>query len=95
MDDVKFEFEKGCLSLRCSEALLSRLRDVVITESQIREQLGQPIEVIRWIQITAPSGPVVESRLRDRVALVGCATVAFLVMSVFAIGVATIVGWLQ
>lgn len=95
MEDVEIECERGFLSLHCSENWFVRLHDIVSAEVRIREVVACPIEEIRHIHIGVKRVAPEQSRIRDRLALLGCATVAIVVVTVLAIGVGTIVGWLR
>lgn len=98
-DDIEVHYDANNreLMLSCGSQAFARVRNAVIAASDVGELAieGVPDDVVT-IVIEQPHEPPIKShtRLRDRMALLGCGLVAFGIMSVLAIGVATIVRWM-
>ena len=99
MDDqieVSVHREQRQITLLCSEDGFSRLRQILLRETNIPEEVVGDIVDTRLLLIATKREVVVPgSHTRDRIALFVCGVIAFAFLFVFFVGVSTIAGWLR
>jgi hypothetical protein len=93
--ETRYDPRRGQLFLWCGDQAFARLRDAVISETGVAQAIRGPATGVLFIEISVARAAHPPSRLRDRVTLLGCALVSFLLLFIFFAGVATIVGWLK
>jgi len=74
--------------------VFARLRAAVLTEAHVSEAIDGPISNIRLFEIQEGSYQT-PKQWHDRLALLGCAFVGFVIMFVLVAGVWTIIGWFE
>jgi hypothetical protein len=90
--EIKFTPGRGLLELSCSDDSFARISNLVVSESGSTT----PADEIHLILISRTSS---ETEIRekhwgrDRIALIGCAMIAFIFLFVLTTGIWTIVGW--
>ncbi len=88
------EFGRGMLHLSCDDAAFAQLRKLIIGQTKLRDDSEFDETSVEQVLIGRRHVLPEEQRgLRDRIALVGCGLVGFVLLSIFFAGVATIVGW--
>ena len=94
-DDIEVHYDQksGSLVLSCGTEAFAVLAALVIAEIGGTEVAFNSPESLRWIEISTMPSPHRPSYLRDRLAMMGCALVGFVVFFVLAVGVMTIAGW--
>ena len=93
--EVLCETSHGSLWLSCPEQVFVRLRDTIISEPTISGLVGESRDAIQHIEISLAPAERPATRVRDRIALVACGTITFVLLFVFAAGVMAIIGWLR
>ena len=78
------------LSISCDRALFSRLRQLICDEAKFVAPEDAIVSIIICDTSSRPSGT--KRVLGDRIALLGCAIVAFVLLTVFVAGVGQIAG---
>src|SRR5690606_27587120 len=92
--DTQYEPSLGQLRLTCfDEETFARLRDLVIAEAGVADAFDDPVDRVNTLLLTNETPAPADSWLRDRVALLGCALVALMLLFVFAMGLVMIGGW--
>lgn len=88
--DVFYMEEFGVLHLKCTQAGFDRLCGLLLSDPSLQEYDVSKIRHIQIQRISLPREPDPNEVVRDRIALVGCATLAIVViLSVYLLG-----GWL-
>ena len=86
MDETEIHFSEksGRLTLDCAETAFRRIREAVVSELNLPEATT---ERIHEIEVFGPES-MIPRGIGDRICLVGCAIVSFLLAGVFVIGLA-------
>lgn len=94
--DMHFDSRRGELSLSCSPEAFARVRDAVAAAADLNTTAidGVPAAV-RFIVVREVQPIKPRARFGDRLALVGCGVVTFVILFVLIVGLGTIVGWLR
>jgi hypothetical protein len=91
--EIHYDPARGALSLSCGEEAFVPIRDAVIAEGRVAEVLGAPPGDLQLIMMTV--APATKPRSHEGLALLGCALISLVLISVFSVGVATILGSLK
>ena len=99
MDDeveVQWHADHNWLQLRCESEAYSRLVQTVVDQVQLPQEVARSeIHVIEISDRNCTVDTSTPQGWRDRVALLGCALVGFLLCFAMLAGIATIAGWIR
>jgi hypothetical protein len=88
--EVSFDKHRGSLWLHCGGSAFERMRELVLADNRFSGIEKAKVHEIAIYMVRA--GPT-RARVTDRLWLLGCALVGFVLMFVFAMGIVMIGGW--
>ncbi len=95
--EIEVKVVREILEMACTEEAFARLRQLLIAEIPAGDPTEGKPETVRTIMIGTKPAPTVEPRRRDSelVALIGCALVGTVIVTLLIVGLGTVVGWIQ
>jgi hypothetical protein len=97
-DDIEVHYNAGSgeLSLACGDEAFAQVRDAIIVAAGLEDMGIEGVPAgVKMVVVEKVKERKAESRLRDRLALLGCGLVGFALLITLAIGVGRIVGWMR
>ena len=93
-DDIEIHCypQQGQITLTCGDEAFDRMWAMIVAEAGPIDNSPAAVRVV-LIERVPPAPP--PTRWRDRLWLLGCGTVGFVILFVLAMGVGTIAGWVR
>lgn len=93
-DDIEVHCypDDGQVTLTCGSGAFARVWAAVVAEAGPIAGAPAVVRVLLVERVTPPRPP---ARWRDRLGLLGCGVVGFVLLFVFVTGVGTIAGWVR
>jgi hypothetical protein len=99
-DDVEVHFDErfGSLRLNCSGETFARVLNAVLSEANIQAfELDGVFDAVESLEVyqSPPATSSPPTGVWDRVILIGCGMVGFVILFLLVIGLGTLAGWVR